>query len=113
MNQTNLEPLPSYQKVKNPKTEAETLINNGIEECLNQNYEEGIADFNHVLRLDPNGKIAAYNKGIALIRRGSERVSAGRSDILTGLNIIKERGHRFKEIKEFLEARLSFLQRLE
>ena len=95
-----LDQLPNYRKFVNPDTDIEIIINNGVDKCQNLDYREGIADFNQALRLNPNHKIAAYNKGRALIEWGYKQVLDAHVHINTG----------FDELNKVPEMGIDFLQ---
>lgn len=77
--------LPNYRKIE-AKTDADVITNNGVDKCLNQNYEEGIADFNQALRIHPNHIVASFNKGLALIQWGYSEVLTGHDKISSGMD---------------------------
>ena len=69
-----LDQLPNYMKFDNASSDIEMIINNGVDKCQNLDYEEAIADFNQALRLNPNHKVAAFNKGRAMVEWGYKQV---------------------------------------
>ena len=108
-----LDQLPRYRVFTNPQTEEEIITNNGIEKCLSQDYEEGIADFNHALRLDPNNQGATFNKGMALIRWGYARVLDGHDNINTGMNeLAKLPDMRRKSLGEWADSFQDYFRNL-
>ncbi len=78
--------LPDYREIDIPRTDADLITNNGIDKCRNQDYEEGIADFNAALRLNPNHAHATYNKGRAMVEWGYKQVLVGHDFINAGMN---------------------------
>lgn len=107
--------LPSYRKI-DAETDADIITNNGVDKCLNQNYEEGVADFNQALRLNPNHKVASFNKGLALIQWGYSEVLAGHNKINTGMDELAKtpnmRTHSLQELSRSLQDEFSSLRYL-
>jgi tetratricopeptide (TPR) repeat protein len=59
--------LPDYKR-SDDTAEVGTLINTGIDKCVDLKYGEGITEFNKALELDPENFDALYNKAVALLK---------------------------------------------
>ena len=108
--------LPNYRKLE-CKTDADIIVNNGVDKCLNKDYQEGIADFTQALRLNPNHRVARFNKGLALIQWGYSDVLAGHDKINSGMNELSKdpdiRERMLQEVSSSFKDEFSSLRYLE
>ena len=57
--------LPHYRKKTEEKTLADIHNNNGVDFCVQGQFDEGIAEFNKSLKENPNYPIAYFNRSLA------------------------------------------------
>ena len=93
--------LPPYSKIK-VRVTADSLCNSGVDKCYQQDYREGIDDFNRALSLNPHHKVAAFNKALALIEWGHIQVLAGHDKINSALS----------ELAKLPDMRTDFIQEI-
>ena len=98
--------LPDYKRCDDPSIVG-TLINAGIDKCLDLKYGEGIANFNQALELVPENFDALYNKAIASLKWGFDDFIIGSKRYASGIKILSRLPYvgedTLHETKGFLE----------
>lgn len=98
--------MPDYDR-SNDTSEVGTLINTGIDKCLDLKYGEGITDFNKALELDPENFEALYNKAIALLKWGFDGFVIGSTRYAAGIEILT---HLLQNGEELITEAKGFLE---
>ena len=80
--------LPDYKRSDDTAEEIGTLINTGIDKCLDLKYGEGITEFNKALELDPENFDALYNKAGVLLKWGFDGFIVGSKRYTAGIEML-------------------------
>ena len=62
--------LPGYKKRTTEESKADIHNNKGVDFCIQNDFDNGIAEFGKALRANPNYPIAYYNRGMVFAELG-------------------------------------------